>query len=818
MSDISFEQMKTLFENLQDRLDRTAGDKLSNDELERIRLILDKTQKLIAKDQKAGAPFDSKKFISDFFQQWNQNAPVNNIRRASQSRSNNRSGGNGSSAGGSSNNSGGTFIERQLRDRAAAESEAADVIGKSSKKRAIAENGVLKNLNTLATGLNSFGSKITGVVGALQKGTLGGLSGGALGAVFKGLDDRADAYRTMIATGEGQFSSIQQMTNAVNDAHMTVTELADAMKGSQAARLYGGANYTSLIGGLTKATDKIGNMGLNFEQRSEATQAYLEMTARQGNLRNLSQDQMVAGIQSIVRSSEESANILGLTRKDVLEARKEQASDVNIGNILKARGITGDAATSVYDTANTLKTTFGDIGEKLFKQLVAGVAPSGEAAKFAATDQDAYRLIQSMANQARSGQVVNQQAVASQLISYGNRNYGSGLNEYKAQLALTGQNPLGEAGAASLGGAQRSTYLGTGKLEEKLGNDGTVAQLGVEEALRASATTLRESFDTMMNSISNEYGPQLRTLVQDTKDMAESAREWIRAFQGMPEITSKLGLGFVGIAAGLSLFGGAVSTVTGLFKGFGAIKNLLGMGRGAAAGGAGAGGAAAGAGAGGGAGAGTSAIQRFKNMLTGGGAGAGVKAAGRAVRGNALIGSLFESIDYLTGAKDLSWKNLAKSGLRVGGGALGGLLGGVAGGGVGSLALGAAGGYGGYKAGDALGNWLLGPDDVASKSSTDDQGTKNNVKQNSAQPNQQPRPANASGQRRDALSPEQMNLRIMTAQEQAVNHLKTMRENSDTLNNLIREEIAVMRTYGDRMNRLLEEGNKNTRNIADNSV
>jgi len=65
---------------------------------------------------------------------------------------------------------------------------------------------------------------------------------------------------------------------------------------------------------------------------------------------------------------------------------------------------------------------------------------------------------------------------------------------------------------------------------------------------------------------------------------------------------------------------------------------------------------------------------------------------------------------------------------------------------------------------------------------------------------------------------DQMSLRIMNAQELAVSHLKSIRENSETLNNLIREEIVMTKTFGERTVRLLEETSKNTRMIADNAV
>lgn len=96
-----------------------------------------------------------------------------------------------------------------------------------------------------------------------------------------------------------------------------------------------------------------------------------------------------------------------------------------------------------------------------------------------------------------------------------------------------------------------------------------------------------------------------------------------------------------------------------------------------------------------------------------GGLGGLGRGAGRLLGHAGLLGVGLESIDYLTGDKSLNMRNLAKSGLALGGGAIGGALGGAAGSivpGAGNIAGGIAGGIGGYSAGSAVGNWLLGSD------------------------------------------------------------------------------------------------------------
>ena len=812
MSDLTYEQMKTLFENLQDRLDKTAGDKLSFDELERIRDVLEKTQKALARSQASNNP---RAVMDEFFRRWNNSGKGSGTGSAS---------GKGKKKDSDESSPGQTYIERKRKERGDAEQEAGERTKKASKESETGIKRFSSGVSGLGSHLDRAGTKIAGFVDNLQKGALGGLSGGALGKILGAVDDRAEGYRSMIASGNGQFRTIAQMSNAVNDAHMSIQELAGAMEKSQGARMVGAADYAKLTGAVTKQTLATGNMGLNFEQRQEAQQAYLEMMVSQGRMRSLSESDMVSGIKSLVKSSESTANILGLTRSEALKARAEQAANPDLATLLKARGASQATSDSMLDASTDIEKGMGAKYNKMFQQLYATGSVKGEAAELAATDQSAFQMLSKFAAQAKAGGVIDQKALAAAMKNYGNSTAGSKLNETKAMYNTLGAGPESFRDATAAG--IRTTQLGSGEVPEHVNNDGDKAMLNAQEALRASASALREGFDTLLNTISREYGPSLLKVVQGTIDMAGKMQSWIRGFQAFPEFTSKIGLAIIGVVGLTTVVGGAAK-VLGFFRGtIGSILSIFGKGGGAAGAGRGAAGrgaaGAAGAGAAG-AGAGaagrtfkTRALERLRGAAGAAeGAGAGGIARGlmRGVGKNALIGTAFESLDYLTGAKQLSLKNLAKSGLKVGGGALGGTLGSLLGP-VGTF----AGGAGGYMAGDWLGNKIFGDDDVASKSAAGTPAKPKPVSRPNAQGVNKPA-SDATGSRgKNALTMDQMSLRIMNAQELAVSHLKSIRENSETLNNLIREEIVMTKTFGERTVRLLEETSKNTRMIADNAV
>ena len=76
-----------------------------------------------------------------------------------------------------------------------------------------------------------------------------------------------------------------------------------------------------------------------------------------------------------------------------------------------------------------------------------------------------------------------------------------------------------------------------------------------------------------------------------------------------------------------------------------------------------------------------------------------------------MLGVGMEGLDYIFGDKALTGKNLLKSTLSLGGGALGAIGGGLATGGLGGEFIGGAAGYAG---GSSLADWLLGDDDSKS--------------------------------------------------------------------------------------------------------
>lgn len=799
MSDFTFEQLKSLFENLQDRLDKTAGDKLSLDELEKIRQLLDRQAKEMKKASTTSGSKDTDAFIRKFWDSWKAQQPLKAIQGDSRQPKSSSTGDDGQ-----------TFIRRKQQELGNATGDITDSLKQSARSQRNASKKRETALSQFTRNLDKATFRLTSWTSALKSGSLAAVGTGATKKGLGALQTRIDAFRDVINSGGGQIKNMTEMTNVVNQAHMSVTELADALKDQRSgARILGGSSYAQLTGNLTKATNSIGNMGMSFAQRQDVIQDYLEIQQKQGTIRKLSQDQMVSGIESLVKSSKTTATILGQTQKEARDARKAQLADANWATFLNTMGLNPDQKNDLIGTGTIIKNIGGDQAESAFKQLTETGVVTGDNKDFLSKNPEIFKMFQKIADAANSKHPMTQEAVSKMFQDY-SKTHDVANERLRAQLG-----GLGDAGFTA-GNAFRinAANLKNGPVDQ-LNDKGDVAELNAEEAMRTAASAVATSFDTLHNSLKAEFGPEMYAFMQKIIKAGDSLIQFITKLQGYPAIMSTFGVAALAATAGLSAVSGAATVLSLAFKAFklpGILLNLAKGGGGAAAAEAGVAGAAK---SGGG-----SLISRWLGRAGGAVEGAAESGAGKAVLGtaaaglkrNALIGSLFESFGYLTGQKDLSLKNLAKSGLRIGGGALGAIGGGLLTAGMGGEFVGGA---GGYMAGDKLGDWLLGADDTpqtdaANKKATQGKQTK---------PNPATKSADATGrQGPGVLTPEQMNQRIMEASERATNILKGLKDNSDKQLEIMREEIVMMRRANDRTHRLLEDGNKNTKAIMDNSV
>lgn len=828
MSDISYEQMKVLFENLADRIDKTGGDKATQDALDRVQKVMNDTLKSVEKMTRQGTA-DSKaiqKVLNDFVVEFSRNAPrqaastgprqphrpysqYSGYRRPGIQTRNHTPAHNQPD-----NRSGDTYIRRKkaeqdndlrgIHDHAKAQGESTNSIMR-----------LKKGVDSLYGGISGFMGKIKSD-GFLSAVTGGGVAGAALGLA----GERADAYRTMIASGEGQFSSIQQMNNSANDAIMSVQDLAKAMiegQGATGARQLGGSDYAKLTAAFTKNNAQMANLGLSFEQSQGMIQSYLDLQKTQGTIRNRTAEDMAAGIAKIKLSSEESAHILGITRDDALKAARDQAADPLANAIFKSKGFSADKIGDINMNASTLEQEGAGFAD-IFKSgaMGSGMPATEMGRRQMQLDPESTDLIMKAGAAQAAGQKVDMLALTAQLKTLNNKNTGA-LGQ-QAMMARYGPNSVMADSITAK--AQSSVVLANAnatKGVDKLGDAGTRAALKLEGVNRSAENAIRGLEDLAMNSTMNAHGKQLEGMVDGVRNGLNTTNSGLRTLQGFPQTVAVITESLLGLAA-------VVGTASVVFKGIAGVKNIASiLGGGAnAAGAAGGGGSfiarllgrgAGAAGGAGGAGGAAGAGMLGPAALVLGGLAVG---AGGAYAGNRIIGNRSGESFFGSGDKEKGFVGSRSNGYLTSilGGAGGGALVGSAFGGVGAIPGAVIGGALGL--GSALySDW----DNITGKgaaNASNDPRTQTALQQQMAK---QDAAADATGNRTPGmLSPYQMNQRLMEASERAAGLLQSIKDNSDQQVGLLREELGLTRSYGERMSRLLEETSRNTRQIAEHSA
>jgi hypothetical protein len=789
MADFDTEQLKTLFENLGDRLDKTKGDQLSRDELYRIRNLLSKMATQAGKT--TAEPLDTDKFVKKFFSEWKKNQPKGG------------SSGKGTVLNQEAPKSRKSFIQEE-RARKAGSTEGFTFLDRELRKSGYEANSFGKSLNSAGKEAGGFGDKLSKGGSGLVA-TIAGIGAG----VGKALLNRVDYYRDVLASGEGSIDSIQDMARSANAAGVTVEQFAKAMKeeGTKGVRLMGGIRWLELNKGVRDMTRATGAMGMTAEQMQETSGVYAEVIAAQGKSRELSNDQMVKGMYQLVRSSEATANILGLTRKEALDMAKEQASNANANAVMRARGYSDDQIQAIQTLAGQMKDTYGQGGETMvYDKMIYGQAQNKSAVDLQIVGDEVGQAVSASLNDIGRNRTIDQRDMtynnASRIKGASNQitKDNSRMEQY-GMLGALGDSPLADALTGFNKGSQawmnakldKTANAGTEQANGSEERKATIGALGVDGLIQDA----KVGVDSLVTALTNPAITQFGGLLKDTINpaLSEFAKKLSSMALGAADHTGIMGT----IGAGTMIAGGAA----GLFGGLGVMKagkgllggagRLLGLG-GRVAGAAGAvGGAGGAAGAAGAAGGG---LLIPAAAIVGGALGVGA--------GGSMVSNRSGESFTGTGKNEQGFwgSRLTGYGTAIASGAGGGAAVGSLGLGIGAIPGAIIGGLGGLA--------YAGYNDLTSS-----------PKASPAARTPQPPPrqaANATGQKgRNVLSPEQVNTKMMEACERSANHLKMIKENSDKQLDLTRDEVAAIRGMSDRLGRLLEDVSRNTKMIADHS-
>lgn len=764
MADFELEQLKTLFDSMAQRLDETAGDVGNRKELEQIKNALRRLREDIVRKSDGNTPAENRQFINDFFKEWDRQNPLREVREAVDDlnetieknplRQNTGGGGNPLRGGGGGQGPG---------------SGAGGATGKLGK---------LGKAASVATGA------LTGIAGAL-------------GVGYNFLKDQAESYRTVLGTAEGSITSLMDMRETAAKNSMSVNDLTQALVKNENIRAMGAKEWSSFSKVLREDTRYVGMLGMNFEQMTEAQDAYLGTLRNTGNLNSMGQEEMLMHFKELIGVNQEMAGIMGKTRQEQLEAMKAESVDANFNAALDGMQLSAQDRDNIFAKLATMSETEKNAYKEIF---ATGGAPVTQAsADFLAMGGELSSELRRQAVQDRGGNVNDAVGDTERL-----RQSSQNMRENAAYRRMTGILAMGGHGGA--GGLNDAIQFRTQQLEAADKEDKTNADamakngpgwLGVmawEDAERSLSAAFDDNLNQALKVGFDKLGPEIMGLTEAAFDAAEALHGFARTLEENPNATfaGSMGLGALTLA-GAGLAGGAGGLIGGKV-----LKRFVGGKAGGATQGA-AGNAAKSTGTAGGAARGAGMMGRLAGVA---------RFAG--VAGGILGGGLMTYDGASDAAKSQdNWDNAKGHGQAAIGGALTGAAIGsvvpVVGTAIGA-ALGAAIGGGGSM----LYDWFDDSDAPPKANATRSPKTRT-VQKPAAR---KPAPADAT---KSSTTNEQalvrLNARIATAQEESLRNLQSIRSTTKEQLDVMREDMASTNRNLDRLARLLEEGNRNTREI-----
>lgn len=575
MADFDMEQMRIIFQNLAEKLANTKGDENIVDKLKVVEKAirdLEKRQREQSQKSKTDQKRENQEFIREFVKEFDNVTVLKDIRTAIQDQ-----GLNGAGPGQGP-------INADPKDFAKLSSKIGGSILAFGKLTSAMGSGA-------AQAVNNFGN-LNGSFRGLANAA--GITSGALFVVAKTLDERADAYRSLVNSAEGTIGSLQDLGNAMHVSTLSAEEFSEAIaKGTQGTRLMGAQPWAKLYGSILKQTQSMGFYGYTTQQLVAAQNEYLDMLANRNDLFNRTDKQIVDGLQGLLVVNDKMASILGKTREEQLAAAAEQARDPVFQVWKQSLGdnVDQNIIDQMMATLNTISPALKDIGQDMM-MMNGGV--TGEAAKvLAVLPPEVRQSLQAMVEQAKQGNLTDEQLQdAIQGLQKPMNNFTKNNAE---ALGILGKQ-VGEqfrsvaeiaVNTSKIKQDDRITARGTEQTDA-----GTVGILQANQTIREMGAAVRDTVTGVLNPLLNEYGPEIKSLVGTTSDLVNKYRETIIQLQNFDGAISAIGAVFAGgaiinAASGIvgtlvaarmiPMIGEAVKVITSPLRGL--AGSISGLGR-----------------------------------------------------------------------------------------------------------------------------------------------------------------------------------------------------------------------------------------------
>jgi hypothetical protein len=544
-TELDLEQLKQIFSSLGEKLANTTGDKNIIAKLaavEKAIADLNKQQETLSKKTKDQAKKDREDLVKSLIKGLEDSDINKNLEESAKNNSANSAGQNGLDP---------SFAKEFKNFKGLGGKVGGSILALGKFTTSLAAGATNVALNT---------GKINGTISGLLSAF--GITGKTAVAVAAAMDENIDAYRGLIDSGEGTIKSIIDMRTAASNAGLTIGEFSDALaKGTQGARLLGGQNWSALYKGIKDQTRTMAFYGYTSQQLVEAQNDYLDTVANTGSMFDTSQDDIIKGLDAILKASDKTATIMGLNRKDVLKAASEQARDATYATKvgLKLDDPAMQAQEQVFQTFLE-KSGLGNIGKTLFNND-GGFGKDKESAQLSSyipglTEAiNETRDLESKGLLTQDKQIEQQQKIASLMSSI--------PEDVQNQLVVQSQN--GNIGSAK-------------EVLEAFQAARKVQQPGDDPQKQNRGTNLDDDFSNMLL----KFNVQTKEAAAGVQQFfTELLKPWIEYFkqsfgplsEGLDNVIS----GFRGMVSGMSNFSSAVMALGGVLAGGVILTKTVGL-------------------------------------------------------------------------------------------------------------------------------------------------------------------------------------------------------------------------------------------------
>ncbi len=556
MAEFESEELRRIFQNLADKLANTKGDENIVDKLKTVEAAIQALDDRIESQQKkskADTRKANEELVKDVMKELDKLTVLHDIRDTLEDM-----GENGAGPGQGKLN---PIPEKEMKS-----------FGSHLKDGILAFSKFTDTFTTKGLKLADDFSKLDGSLGGFVKAV--GMEKTALGGISALIDENIDAFRGLVNTAEGTIGSVKDLRAAMSETSLGAKEFADAIaSGTQGTRAMGAQPWAQLYAGIKEQSKSMGYYGYTTQGLIKATNEYAEILQSRGDLLdklNKGEDLSIA-MNELLKTNNKMAYIMGQTRDEAMEARRQANQDNNIQAILKSGQYTNDQKTAAEDALTMAAQTSGEMG-KLMKDMFASRGSiSGENQKYAANlPPELITQMQTLAVDLRNGAIANSDEMMKRwdgIVKAGRDSMNDPrIKSMLEQTGIRGAMGIGNESDTAVNEIlmglqkQRLTTENDPQLGTNIDDQFTLGGLKLEQMFKDIGARFQDVLTTFVFNPLTQFGDYINGSVDWISGLIGSVRDGIAYLSTFNSAV----LAISGLLAGGALLNGAASLVAGI--------------------------------------------------------------------------------------------------------------------------------------------------------------------------------------------------------------------------------------------------------------